>query len=196
MLQYPFTANYAPATVDPSVQSLSLDTSLLNPGCVCNDGFGTVFQSYPSNGSTTAVAALSNGSYFSIALSLQPGYLLDASSLTFDVGKGGNSDPRGYFIRASVDGYSSNLTAATLPSGAQQAPQFASVDLSGAQFQGLSSLGLRFYVWTPSPTGNSVDWSNITLNGATATPEPSTILLLAGGIGALIAAQKRLRPLR
>jgi hypothetical protein len=203
LYQYPFTSsgNFNPTSVTPFVQSLTLDTTNLNAAspCVCDDGFGVVFQSYPSNTSTSHGTALSNNSFFTITLNLMAGSSMNLTSLAYNVGKGGSGDPRGYFIRSSVDGFASDIKAVTLPTGAQAAPGADLVDLSGASYQGLSSLALRFYIWTPFPVSNSVDWNNITLNGTAqaapgSTPEPGSLWLLVGGL--TIVGAKRLKRCR
>ena len=71
------------------------------------------------------------------------------------------------------------------------APIPSSLDLSGSEFQGLSDFTLRFYVWTPSSSGNSVDWSDVTL--LTASPEPGTIAMLFGGLAGIAAIARRRR---
>jgi hypothetical protein len=116
---------------------------------------------------------------------MNPGFFLNPETLTYDVGKGGNADPRGYIIRSSVDGFSSDLVSVFLPAGAQQAPSSGSVDLSAAQFQGLSVLSLRFYVFTPDPSVNSVDWANVTLS----TPEPGTLLLMGLALALIVTVR-------
>lgn len=98
---------------------------------VADDGFGTVLQAYPHIGGTSASGALANNDYWSLTITAQSGQFLNIGTLFFEVGKGGSSDPRGYFIRSSVDSFASDVYGVQLPTGAQQAPQSASVDLSG-----------------------------------------------------------------
>jgi hypothetical protein len=128
---------------------------------------------------------LANSSFFTITVTMNPGFFLNPETLTYDVGKGGAADPRGYIIRSSVDGFSSDLVSVLLPAGGQQAPASGSVDLSAAQFQGLSVLSLRFYVFTPDPSVNSVDWANVTLN----TPEPGTLLLMGLAVALIVTVR-------
>jgi hypothetical protein len=123
-----------------------------------------------------------------------PGGLLDLTTLQFEVGKGGNSDPRGYFIRSSVDGFASTLFATNLPTGPQMAPALQTIDLSTlSAYQNLSSVDFRFYVWTPNPTFQSVDYRNLQLQG-TVVPEPSSLALFAvaaAGLGLFHHRRKR-----
>jgi hypothetical protein len=198
LVSYPFTANTSAAFVSPIVATTSFDSSHLNPNPptppIADDGFGNVLEAYPMLGSTSAATALANNSYFTISLTARPGSVLDLDSLAFEVGKGGNSDPRGFFVRTSVDNFASNLFSETLPAGPIAAPVPTTVPLSNASFQGLSSITFRFYVWTPDPTNNSVDFRNLSVNGpATAVPEPSSLSLglLTLGAAGLAALRRR-----
>ena len=112
------------------------------------------------------------------------GVTYDLNSLSFEVGKGGSSDLRGYFIRSSVDNFATDLINVTLPTGSQQAPSLASVDLSS--YKNISATTFRFYVFAPTDN-TSVDFRNIQLTSAAgAVPEPLTILgaMTAAGFGA------------
>lgn len=178
LLQHDFNGSTTATTVGSTVQSSVFDSSHLTSFTLDDDGFGPVLQAYPSAGSTSSSAALANDSYWSLTVTANPGETLDIGSVFYSVGKGGAADPRGYFIRSSVDGFTSDLAGATLTSGAQQAPQAFSVDVSGNPgYQGLSSIEMRFYNFTPTPTGNSVDWRNV---GLQAVPEPSSYATVFG----------------
>lgn len=151
---------------------------------------------------TSAATAISTSSYFTITVNASSTVPMALSQLLFDVGKGGASDPRGYFIRSSLDGYASDLFAQTLPLGVTQAPTAVVVNLSGiAGMDRVSAVTFRFYVYTPTPTSNSVDFRNLTVVGsqAPALPVPvnqlTWLLALALAVlgGALQMRQRKFR---
>jgi hypothetical protein len=197
IVSYPFTSDTNPSQLGAGVQSSTFDSSHLLQIIVGNDGFGNVLQAYPPAGSTNAAAALANNSYYSITVTAAPGNRLDLTTLQFDVGKGGDSDPRGYFIRSSVDGFGSNLFSTNLPTGPQQAPALQTIDLSTLSlYQDLSSITFRFYEFVPDEvagTLHSVDFRELELQGA-AVPEPSSLGLFAvaaAGFGLFHYRRKR-----
>ncbi len=191
LIEYPFITDFDPSAVDPSVASESVDVSRLSPpipappaGTYFQDnGYGTILNAYPSSGSTDATLALLNDSYFSIVLSAQPALSWDLTNLSFEAGKGGTSNPRGYFIRSSADAFASDIFALLLPDG-QPAPEAQSIDLSLLPgFTDLSSVEFRFYVYTPSPEVQSVDFRNVSVSGdLTVIPEPGTVAMLSVGL--------------
>jgi hypothetical protein len=196
LVQYPFNVDTNPSVLGTDVQSstLNIGTPAI-PSIVGDDGFGNVFEAYPSIGSTSSSTALANDSFFSVSTIANPGKILNLSSLDFSVGKGGNSDPRGYFVRSSVDNFASDLLAENLPTGAFAAPVPKSIALqNNPNFQNLSSVVFRFYNFTPLPTNNSIDYRNLTLNGtsnAAPVPEPFTIIgTIVGGMAALRLKRK------
>lgn len=120
-----------------------------------------VLRVNPLNGTTSLDAAVTADSY--IEFTVTPDTVLDLDTLEFDIARGGGSQPRGWGIRSSVDGFTSNVDTADVPT---QRPNFTnvSVDLSGAEFQNLTSpVTFRIYVYTPS-SGSSLEFDNITLN--------------------------------
>jgi hypothetical protein len=173
---YPFSTNLNPTVVGAGVTP-TLGVATLSGAFIGEDGFGNVLEAYPAVGSTSAALALANSSFFTLALSITPG-TFGPVVVNFNVGKGGSSDPRGYFVRTSLDGFASNVLSQTLPGGANQAPapQSFSLDLTGQ-----SSVTLRFYLWTPG-TANSVDFRNLEVaRSVPATPlPPSWSLALIG----------------
>jgi len=188
--QFSFSSTTSATTVGSMVQS-SVFGSSLSSSYIGNDGFGPVLEAYPTAGSTSAALALSNDSYWSMTVTAVSGQSLDVGTLSYEVGKGGASDPRGYFIRSSVDSFASNIAGTQLPTGSAVAPALATVDLSGnAGYQGLSSVEFRFYGWSPN-TGRSVDWRNVTLE-ASSVPEPSGYGVIAGlGLLGFALVQRR-----
>lgn len=195
LIEFPMNSisDFSPVVYDGSVSGVISPSNV--EGWVGGDGYGNVFETYPMPGATTYATALSTPSYFDIALTFADGSDLD--SMSFEVGKGGNSDPRGYIVRSSADGFTTDLRAEVLPSGPQQAPSLRTIDLSGAAFQGQSALTFRFYVYTPNPPGfYSVDWQDFTFSNDTtgAAPEPATCALLVLGVAALALLKRRHRP--
>jgi hypothetical protein len=78
----------------------------------------------------------------------------------FEVGKGGTSSPRGYFVRSSLDGYTSDLVLVTFPDG-QAAPSLESFIVNAA---GQTAVTFRFYIFTPDYTENSIDFRNVRIS--------------------------------
>jgi len=107
-------------------------------------------------------------SYFALSFNVKPNYSCNITSLTFNVGKGGAADPRGYVIKSNRDNYQSVLGGAELPTGPQQPPQPTTINISS--LNNLQQLTLRFYVYTPGE-GRSVDFNNVSVNGI-IQPQP------------------------
>jgi autotransporter-associated beta strand protein len=180
IFNFPLTSD-SNAVIGSGVASATLQTSNLSSSTIGDDGFGVVFQSYANTGSTSAA---NTTSYFTASFTAVSGTAFNLSSLNYYVGKGGNSDPRGYKIYWSLDNYATVLTGTQLPSGNQQAPALSTVLLSNnASAVAVSSVTFRFYVYAPT-NGNSVDWTNISLlgslyggsGGSNDTPTPSNIV--------------------
>jgi hypothetical protein len=176
---YPFSTDLNPTVLGPSVTP-TLGLATLSSAFVGSDGFGNVLEAYPIAGSTSAALALANNSYFTLALSISPG-AVGPVVVSFNVGKGGNSDPRGFSVRTSLDGFASDVLSQTLPSGANQAPAPQSF---GLNLTGQTAVTLRFYVWSPG-TNNSLDFRNLQVAGPlSATPLPPSWSLALIGLAA------------
>lgn len=190
IVQHDFNTGTGASTMGSMVQSSDFFASTGNTE-IGDDGWGQVLMAYPTAGSTSASLALSNDSFWSLTVTAAAGQTLDIGSIFYSVGKGGSSDPRGYFIRSSVDSFASDIAGSQLPTGANQNPGDFSVSLAGnPAYQGLNSVTFRFYNYTPNPGFNSVDWRNV---GLIAVPEPSDYALVfgAGSLGAVIWNRRR-----
>jgi hypothetical protein len=187
VVNYNFTTDINVTYAASHVGSAVYNDSNLNDSYIGDDGFGNVLETYPSTGSTSVATALTNNSYFFITITPTSGNVINLSQLVFEVGKGGSEDPRGYFVRSSADGFTTDIVGETLPTGANTAPVIKTISLTG--YQNLSSVTFRFYVYTPDPTFNSVDFRNISFQyDSTPTTVPTLsewgmmlfVILLAG----------------
>ena len=102
---------------------------------------------------------------------------------------------RDYDIRSSLDGFATSLTGIVAIPTVRPTFTPVSVNLSGAQFQNLSSpLTFQFRFFTPTVSQN-VDFDDITLNGTvaatTVVPESSTLPVLAIIGGWMIRRRQR-----
>jgi hypothetical protein len=146
--------------IDNNINNVTLGyDNLAYPVRVFNDGFG---QALIVRTNATSTTAENTNSYFSISFNVNPNYVCNITSLSFNVGKGGDSDPRGYLIKSNIDNYQSVLGGVQLPTGPQQPLQPTTIDISS--LNNLQQLTLRFYVYTPEEE-RSVDFNNITING-------------------------------
>jgi hypothetical protein len=133
----------------------------------------------------TPAQAIAASMYFSFTLSSATP--MNLSSLTVDGGYGNFSNPAGYALQSSVDGYSSIIASGDF---APNLPAFATdtANLSGAAFQGLTSITFRVLGYN-APYGY-LQFDNITVNSA-AVPEPGLLALAGMGIAGLMALRRR-----
>lgn len=131
--------------------------------------------------SSSPTAAVANNADFKFTLTADAGYLLDLSSLTFDVMRGGASTPRGYDVRSSVDGFATSLGQADVGT-ARPAFTNVSIDLTSAAFQGLTTITFKIFSYSPA-TGSSVDYDNFVVNGS-VVPQGFTGYTWKGGTSA------------
>ncbi|MEC5129680.1 autotransporter-associated beta strand repeat-containing protein [Verrucomicrobiales bacterium BCK34] len=127
-----------------------------------------VIQVSPGNGSTTIAEAVAGNRYFEFTVTPDSGMLLDLSALTFDAGRGGVSAARGWGIATSLDGFANVIDSSEPGHVPAQRPDMTpfSVDLTGADFQGIAgAVTFRIYVYSPN-AGNTVEFDNFNLEGA------------------------------
>lgn len=155
-MQFPLRTDANHAYKDSSLNQAAFEFSNLNIQGFASDGFGSALLTYPQTGSNSAATT---ASYFTLTLSSSTPF--DPHFLRFKVAKGGSSDPRGYLIKSSSDGFTSNVAVETLPSGAPSAPQQREVSLG---IVGVTSIVLRVYIWAPSSM-NSIDWWDMEVYG-------------------------------
>ena len=141
----------------------------------------------------TAAAAVAGNRFLEFSLTAASGFALNLTSLTFDAANGGTSTPRGYVLRSSVDGFSSDISSALTTTVNPNLSSF-DVTLGGPDFVGLTgTTSFRLYGFTPA-TGAGIFFDNIRVRGVTvvsAAPEPGSLALLLVGLMAARAAKRR-----
>lgn len=206
LTQYAFTGagpavNRNATTVAPNVTAGNITDAPLvsgNPAVTLTRGFSQGYASEPFLAAARNVDGPEQV-FFTFNVAANAGFQLDLSSLDFNVARGGGSTPRTYDIRTSLGGFATSLTG-VVPVLTQRPVQggsgytAVSVDLSAAQFQGLTSpLTFQFRFFTPG-VGQNIDFDDITLNGtvaATAVPEASTLPVLAMLGGWMVRRRQR-----
>jgi len=195
LVQYAFdgtdlTTALTPSTVGADVSASSIADvngfSLFNS--FTDGGLGSrILNVGRVGGSNNASNAVSNGSFMDFTLT--PDVEMDLTSFTFRAARGGSSTPRGWVLRSSVDGFTSNLGTANVPAVHPTYTNF-NVSLTDLSFQDLTSaVTFRLYTYSPSNT-NTIRFEEITVNG-TAIPEPSSLILLLMAMGAFFVIRKR-----
>jgi len=117
-----------------------------------------VLQENPGSPTNAALAVVS-GNYATFTLtSTTP---MDLTSLTFGGAYGQFSNPAGFAVESSVDGFASYVSGAFTT----QSPTFSNqtVNLSGASFQGLSSITFRIFSYVKN--SGVVQFHPFTVNG-------------------------------
>lgn len=171
---------FTPTTVAAQVAASALNTTgsaaSLQAGAVLQN---TVFL-LQNVLSPTPAASVANDQFFQFSAGADPGFMLNLSGLSFNVGRGGPSTPRGWAVRTSVDGFASTLASGDIPTQ-QPALTAASIDLSGPAFQSLASpVTLRVYGYAPG-TGVGSFFDDITLSGTVAFASELVRYEAAGG---------------
>ncbi len=200
--QYDFTGdslNRAATTVAANVVAGDVTDAPMvnnNPTVVLSRTTGVGYTSEPSLSIARAnfnESSVAENVYFTLDVAPQTGYELDLSTLTFNAARGGGATPRTYDVRTSLDGFAASLTGAVELLTARPTFTPVSIDLSGSQFQNITSpLTFQVRIMTPTVLQN-VDFDDITINGevAIAVPEPAAISLLSIVGIAMIGRRRR-----
>ncbi len=153
------------AFLSDSVPPSNEDYIEYTSGSYTDDGGNNipVLRFEPGNNSNSPAEAIQKDKYYQISVTANAGSVLNLSSLTFNAGRGGSATPRGYVVLSSVDGYTNIVDQQDVPTVRPQFTSF-SVDLSGPQYQGLSTVAFRIFTYLPGG-GRSIEYSNVTING-------------------------------
>ncbi len=181
-------------------------------------GSSTNFQMKGSSGTQTPSVAIANNAYFEFTVNfsaLAPGQEANLTSLNFIAARSGATE-RGFFITTNgpADGFGydapsdagyGNTTAGTTfvsfdknvdsqrttTAGTGEFTAY-SLDLTGSDFQNLTSdVTFRLYA-TSDATGGTVQFDDFVLNGdVVAIPEPASLALLGLGGLCMLGGRRR-----
>ncbi len=179
--QYTFPTNQGPpaGNINPTISGTGLTVSPITNGAtntyeVSSNGYGSSPELRVGPQSTTLPGAVTANSYVQFTLTPDGGNQLNLTNLTLNAARGGGETPRGWGLRSSLDGYASNISGPNdIPT---QRPTWTgyNIDLSGAQFQGLTAaITFRVYFYSPA-TGSTVEMDDITVNGTVTTTGGAT----------------------
>ncbi len=169
------------------VTASNLTDDLFEPGSNGGMLLGSIDRNYPDrpvlravptsvSGEVEAVAA---GAFFEFKVSLEAGCKLSLHNLTFDVSKGGESGPRAWFLRTSLDDFAETISSSVVSNYSDSNMESFSVNLTGSGYQNLDGdVVFRMCMYT-NGTGKSLEFDNLVLLGSVVkpTPEPGTLAL-------------------
>jgi len=216
LYQFTTTDSNVPANddgYDPAAVSILKDSAVNGPADGTSLGAGNVglsrffntefagFSLASGNGNTIDNATEFATGYFQYTITANPGSKLNLMSLDFGSAVGGTGT-RGFEIYAAVNGGPINFGDTPVldvdaETGARATPVARSASLTAAKFQGIDSVTFRYYPTVPG-TGNTIDFTGMTLNGTvTPVPEPSSAVALLGVTAAAMGLRRRhRRPVR
>jgi hypothetical protein len=201
VVQYDFSNTTAASTsATPSATNPNATGSatvsgpnLLQDYSIPDYGFQVLRAAVTNTATPDEASAVAGGTYWSFTVAPNGGFMMSFSNLAFSVARGGAATPRTWYLYSSIDGFTAGSglgSADALTQRPTLSP--ATVDLSAARFQGLTSpVEFRMYISTPG-TGQSLEFSNVTLNGTVApVPEPTSLALVGAAAFGWAAARRR-----
>ncbi len=197
---YPFTSTNTGANVGSAVLSLSAS---VNPS-TSNDKYG--FKVSAGDEETTLSGAISAGHYFEFTISAASGYLLNLTDIEMN-GEATSTGADDAAIFSNIDGFTAGneLDSVTGIAGATGGLDTDSsgwgspIDLSGAQYQGITGATFRVYGYnTTSGSGStrmrSLSGDDLIINGTTSViPEPASMALFLIGLGTFFGIRRHVR---
>jgi hypothetical protein len=209
LAEYAFTGGSASATsadANVTANDFTIGSGLTTTAGFSGSGNNAFARSTGTFGSIVSFAnASANDDYFSVTIGPNYQYEMNLDSLTFDYGYNSNFSDGGTlraYVTTSDDSHAAFesffTTTATNGTSTTTFPISASVDLTGAEFQSISSdTEFRIYLsdeYFANAVIHRID--NVTLNGTVNiapnfVPEPSSTALL--GLGGLALALRRRR---
>lgn len=162
-----------------------------------NSGYSSASNNYFVRVQVTPLA-LDPARYFAFSVSAVAGNVLNLSSLSLRSSLSDNNSPDfdgTIVIRSSVDNYAADI--GTITQASTDGAVFTArgpFDLSGSQYQNLSSVTFRFYLFDSSDSSATTSIvhrvDDVVLNGE-AIPEVSTLGLAALAGASLLGRRKR-----
>lgn len=204
--EYEFTSGAAAATssdANVTAGDFTAGSGISTLSGISSSGNNAYARSNGTTGTTVGFSfASANDDYFSFLVTPDSGYEMDLTSLTFDYGYSSTSNSGGQlraYVTTSDDSHAtfeSFFTNTATVTGSTVFDTAATVDLSGAEFQDITSpLELRIYLsdeYNLNDVIHRID--NVSLNGsvsAVAVPEPSSMALCGLGAGFLLMRRRR-----
>ena len=147
-----------------------------------------------ANGTALDNQAEFDNGYLTWTVTADPGNKLSLNSLDFSSARGGGANVRGFEIYAKANGAAFTFGDTPLIdvedeplTSVRTAPTPRSLNLSG--LGQVDSITFRYYPLTTT-TGNTIDFTGMTLNGTVGIPEPS-ILAMVALAGPLLLRRRR-----
>lgn len=191
----------------PGMDDLTASTFGFTGGSV-SSGTQTAFMT-TANASNDLAGALSSSRNFRFTLTADPGFFLNLNSLSIDFG-GTATAPDGaapsftsnIVVQSSVGGFGTGNALLTVTPSSYLVPNSdynftnAIVDISGSQFDNLTSIEFQIRFYDNADTSTAANrLNNVSLDLA-AVPEPSTYALLGIALLVVVVAKRRRRALQ
>jgi hypothetical protein len=201
---------FSPTVTNPNVTVTDILLGSGNINQEVDSPLGQNNQTYPSAPfnrvftatvvSNTEAASLLNDAFINFTVTPNAGFMLNLTGFSMQVGRGGLGGNRATYVYDSVDGFALGSSITRLETLANDTtltrPNSTTImaDLTPARYQNLTTpITFRIYIASDAG-GQSMDLDNIALTGTViVVPEPTGVLALAVGAGALWTLRRRRR---
>jgi hypothetical protein len=193
VINHPDTA----ATTIPNTTASQASFVGYGNGSVYANVSGNILVNFAAGAGDLGSASINTAKYVDFTVTANSGYNISlqtgGATLTFDLSSSSGTAPISWAVRSSVDTFGANISSGSTTSTSLQTQ---TVSFSGSQYDNLSSIEFRVYLWNGggggAPTAN---FDNLTLLNPTVVPEPVNMALatFAGlaGLGLCVGAVRR-----